>query len=140
MQFGVENILEKTQGTIALNVLTENYHRMLVTKAGLAKDPDTLYFLEGRILPGSTYTSYEAHVSPEAIERLYRVLKPVSVEKPLRTNVRRNEAFISKPKTNHEVAQVTGKITIKPGERITILTPSGVTGRLNMTYSHSKIS
>ena len=132
MQFGVENILEKTQGTIALNVLTENYHRMLVTKAGLAKDPDTLYFLEGRILPGSTYTSYE--------ERLYRVLKPVSVEKPLRTNVRRNEAFISKPKTNHEVAQVTGKITIKPGERITILTPSGVTGRLNMTYSHSKIS
>ena len=136
-QFDIDSLLN-SQSACALKALTENYHRMLITKAGLANDPDTLYFLEGKILSSSTYTSYEAHVSPEATYRLYKILLPISVEKPVNTRAAGDGSFIARPRTNHEVAQVTGKITLKPGETLTIRIASGVTGRLSMNYLTAK--
>lgn len=137
-QFEHDSLL-RSQSACALKALTENYHRMLITKAGLANDPDTLSFLEGKTLSSSTYTSYEAHVSPEATYRLYKVLLPISVERPVYTRAG-DGSFIARPRTNHEVAQITGTIILKPGERIAIRAPSGVTGRLSMAYSNAKTS
>ena len=123
------------QATLALRVLTENYHRMLVTKAGLAHDADTRYFLEGRVLRSSTYTNYESHTSPEAQYRLYKILLPISTEKKINPpRIKEKNTFAATPKTNHEVAQVTGQIRLKPGEAITIRVPSGVTGPIDVSY------
>lgn len=123
------------QATLALRVLTENYHRMLITKAGLANDADTRYFLEGRVLRSSTYINYESHTSPEAQYRLYKILLPVSVEKKIKPSSNKGKStFSATPKTNHEVAQVTGQIRLKPGEAITIRIPSGVTGPIDISY------
>ena len=81
----------------------------------------------------STYTSYESHTSPEASLRLYQILKPLSVEKRLdkKSGEGRREgkaAYEAWPKTNHEAAQITGKIRLKPGQRLTVISEHGATG------------
>lgn len=83
----------------------------------------------------STYTHYESHTSPEAQYRLYTILKALELEKPIRRATAHratNDGYVytATPKTNHEVAQVFGTITLQPGERIKIVCPHGVTGRI----------
>ena len=86
----------------------------------------------------STYTHYESHTSPEAQYRLYTILKALELEKPIRRATAHratNDGYVytASPMTNHEVAQVFGTITIQPGERIKIVCPHGVTGRIEAT-------
>ena len=120
---------------IPSNLLRTSYQRMLISKAGLKNDPDTASFLAGKPFNSSTYTNYESHTSPEAQYRLYTILKPLSVKVPLKQpksliEIGDKQVFTATPKTNHEVSQVTGSITIPPGEKILIRVPHGVTGRI----------
>ncbi len=118
---------------IPARILQTNYQRMLAAKCGLKDDPDTLSFLSGIIYRSSTYTSYESHTSREAALRLYQILKPLSVEKKLdkKSGEHRSDgkaAFEAWPKTNHEAARVTGKIKLKPGQRLTVVSEHGAKG------------
>lgn len=118
---------------IPITILRTNYQHMLNTVAGLKDDPDTFSFLCGVLLKSSTYTSYESHTTPEAQFRLYTILKSISVEKKLKekSGVEKGKdgwLYKAVPRTNHEVARVTGTIRLRPEERIIIRVPHGVTG------------
>ena len=87
----------------------------------------------GVLLKSSTYTSYESHTTPEAQFRLYTILKSISVEKKVKEKsgvekVKDGWLYKAVPRTNHEVARVTGTIQLCPGEKIIIRVPHGVTG------------
>lgn len=134
---------DENQEPIPIRLLTLNYRRMLLSAAGLASDDDTYNFLCGTLLRSSTFTNYESHTSPEAQYRLYKILLPISVEKSLPSksglqNTKEGTAYLATPKTNHEVAQLTGTIDLEPGQSITIRVPSGVTGPIDITY-HGRV-
>ena len=123
---------------VPLRLLRTNYESMLALDAGLANDPDASHFLRGVLMRSSTYTHYESHTSPEAQYRLYTILKALELEKPIRRATAHratNDGYVytATPKTNHEVAQAFGVITLQPGERIKIVCPHGVTGRIEAT-------
>lgn len=118
---------------IPARILQTNYQRMLAAKCGLQDDPDTLSFLSGIMYRSSTYTSYESHTSLEASLRLYQILKPLSVEKRLEKKSGEGKrqgkaAYEAWPKTNHEAVHVTGKIRLKPGQKLTVISEHGATG------------
>lgn len=128
------------ESMISFRCLQEFYLRMLMSKAGLANDDDTLYFLAGHLLKSSTFINYESHTSPEAQYRLYKVLKPCSVEHPIKKRVKNSchngmTTYEFCPDTNHEAVRITGKIVLKPGETLTIRIPSGVIGRIDVEES-----
>ena len=120
----------------AISLLTTNYRRMLNFKAGLKDDTDTYHFLAGMQFKSSTFINYESHTSPEQQYRLYTILKPLSVEEKIRKpkELKSTEdglLYTAAPKNNHEVAQVSGTITLAPGQSMTIRCPHGVTGRIS---------
>lgn len=128
------------ESMISFRCLQEFYLRMLISKAGLANDDDTLYFLAGHLLRSSTFINYESHTSPEAQYRLYKILKPCSVEYPIEKRVKNScrngmTTYEFCPDTNHEAVRITGKIVLKPGETLTIRIPSGVIGRIDVEES-----
>lgn len=112
------------------------YSRWKTTKTlklSLKDDPDTLSFLSGVLYRSSTYTSYESHISKEAAPRLCQVLKPLSVEKKLDKKSGEHTkggkvAYEAWPKTNHEAAHVTGRIKLKPGQQLTVVSEHGTKG------------
>ena len=119
---------------------------MLAAKCGLKDDPDTLSFLSSVLYRSSTYTSYESHTSKEAAPRLYQVLKPLSVEKKLDKKSGEHTkggkvAYEAWPKTNHEAARVTGRIKLKPGQQLTVVSEHGAKGiiRVHRESDVSKI-
>ena len=123
---------------IPITLLRKNYQRMLYTKCGLNDDPDTYSFLASIQLKSSTYINYESHTSPEAQYRLYTILKSISIENKLRKPTALRETkeclvYTATPITNHEVVRVIGDIVLKPGEKIIIRCPHGVTGRIQIT-------
>ena len=125
----------KRDEPIPVRLLQTNYQRMLNSRCGLSDDPDTASFLSGLQFQSSTYTNYESHTSPEAQYRLYTILQPLSVEHKLRKpkelrNTKDGQIYTAGPGTNHEVAQVFGRIQLPPGESITIRCPHGVTGSI----------
>lgn len=127
---------------IPIRLLRSNYRRMLVTYAGLANDADTLNFLCGTVLKNTTYINYESHTSPEAMKRLYTILKPVSKTTVLRQVVRIRKiadgyVFTATPRTNHELAQIIGSLKLLPGETIRIVCPHGIIGSLKMIDGES---
>lgn len=126
--------------TIPYRLLQENYLRMLVSRAGLANDEDTLKFLAGHLLKSSTFINYESHTSPEAQYRLYKILKPCSVERPIKNHTKSRRhgdmtTYEYYPDTNHEAVRIKGRIVLKPDEAITIRIPSGVIGRIDVEES-----
>ncbi len=124
---------EKDREVIPVGILQSNYQRALISKAGLKDDPDTFHFLSGMIFKSSTFTSYESHTSPEALERLYTILLPISSEKRINRKTKcevvgGEMVYTAVPKTNHEAVRVSGTVTLKAGERIVIKVPHGVKG------------
>lgn len=124
---------------IPVSLLRTNYQRRLFSQAGLANDADTANFLSGISLKSSTFTNYESHTSAEAQYRLYKILKPISVEAPLKRYKKEREAntgliYTAAPKTNHEIVSLTGTIKLKPGDEITIRIPSGAHGRIRIIH------
>lgn len=122
---------------IPVTLLQSNYRHMLIAKAGLKDDADTYHFLAGLVYRSSTYTNYESHTSAEAQYRLYTILQPLSVEKPIRQISERHQTadklvYRAVPKSTHEVAQILGKIILNPSEHIRIRVPHGVTGRIEI--------
>ena len=118
---------------IPATILRSNYQRLLQQKAGLKNDPDTYYFLIGQVFGGSTSTSYESHVSPEARDRMYAILKPLSVERKVKRvdflEKTENKLIVrAVPENNHEVALLNGQISILPRTRVTIRILHGLTG------------
>lgn len=127
----------KDDEAIPVTLLQSNYRHMLISKAGLKDDADTYHFLAGLVYRSSTYTNYESHTSVEAQYRLYTILQPLSVEKPIRQIAERHQnkdklVYRAVPKTNHEAVQVLGQIILRPGEYIRIRVPHGVTGRVEI--------
>lgn len=123
---------------IPISLLINNYRKKLIFEAGLASDGDTYNFLCGTLLKTSTYTNYLSHTSPEASYRLYKILKPLSVETRLTSksgiqNAKDGLLYLARPNTNHEIAQLIGSIDLKPGQSITVRVPSGVTGTIDIT-------
>ena len=127
----------KDEEAIPISLLQSHYRHMLISKAGLKDDADTYHFLAGLVYRSSTYTNYESHTSVEAQYRLYTILQPLSVEKPIRQIAERHQdkdklVYRAVPKTNHEAVQVLGQIILRPGEYIRIRVPHGVTGRVEI--------
>jgi hypothetical protein len=118
---------------IPIQVLRTNYERMLNDCAGLKDDPDTRNFLLGRLFKSSTYINYESHTSEEAQYRLYTILKPLAVEAKINkksgiTKYSDKLVYEAFPNSNHEVVQITGKITFRCNQQIKIQSAHGVTG------------
>ena len=130
------------QEPIPLSLLRTNYQRRLFSDAGLANDADTANFLSGILLESSTFINYESHTSPEALYRLYKVLKPISVEAPIKQPRKERETknaliYTAAPKTNHEVVRPSGTIELKPGDKIIIRIPSGAHGHIDVSHHKS---
>ena len=125
--------------SIPLMILQNNYRRMLISKAGLKDDPDTLAFLSGQLLKSSTFVNYESHTSPDAQKRLFTILKPLAVEEKISKKSGVSEAhgqtvFFGVPATTHEVVRIIGTVNLPPGKTLTIRVPHGGTGVLDSDF------
>lgn len=124
--------------SLTSKLLRDTYARYLRSKAGLSDDPDTCSFLQGNILRSSTFINYESHTDDTASYRMYSILKPIAPEKDIRTKnpalieTDEHSVYTATPKTTHEVAQITGRIRLNPGESVRIKVSHGVIGKVDM--------
>ena len=117
------------------SLLTDTYAALLKTRCGLRWDEDSLYFLTGRVLPSSTFSSYESHTDPAARERFRQLMAPLSrPQKIARTVTTASEDSFTlvryRPGSTDERVTVTGTVTLAPGETLSIRSRYGMEGHV----------
>lgn len=120
---------------ISHSLLSETYAALLETRCGLKWDKDSLYYLTGRVLPSSTYSSYESHTDSAARARLRQLMMPLSrPQKIIKTYTTAKEGDFSfiryRPSMTNERVTVTGSITLAPGETLIVRSRYGMEGSI----------
>ena len=129
------NAHSKKEAT-SVNILISSYREFLRTKCGLAHDDDTYAFLTGQMLHSSTFASYESHTDPLARARLRQIMAPLSRPRKITkriTTAKEGDMTITRyrPNTSAERVRVTGFITLKPGETLSIYSRYGMEGSIS---------